>query len=236
MTLHQVGQTLHGTPGLLVCFIESGVRNEMQHAKVIEWVEIQAPRHEIFDLIINIERRLQLSPLWGLASLEARHGDYPNVGGGYLLRFAKQPDQEQQTVYETVVTTYQPHQKFAYCLDVDQKTSVTWTLQEVRAGTRLTYCEEFIIDDTNTGEMETFIHAVREIVHQFLSNIRRYAELRESRSRRLIKWLVDRLYINLRPDQRKTLTAVLALQIVSIFTFIAVALGFGLVSLLQQLF
>jgi uncharacterized protein YndB with AHSA1/START domain len=208
----------------------------MAYTKVIEWIDIQAPRQEVFGLITDIERRLQLSPLWGLASLEARCGDYPNVGSGYLVRLASDPDPEQQPLHETVITEYQPYQKFAYCLDVDQQTSVTWTLQEIRAGTRLTYCEEFIVDETNASQAQEFTRSVREIVRQMLSNIQRYAELRESSLKRLARWLVDHFYLHLRPDQRKTLTAVLFLQIVGIFTFITAAIGFGLVSLLQKLF
>jgi hypothetical protein len=205
----------------------------MAYAKVIEWVDIQAPRQEIFSLITDIERRLQLSPLWGLARLEARHGDYPNEGSSYFIRLASVADPTNHPVQETVITTYQPPGKFAYCLDVDQQTSVVWSLQDVRAGTRLTYCEEFLVDDVDTQE---FTQSVRQIIQQMLANIRRYAELRQSKPRRLAKWLVDRFYLHLRPDQRQTLTTALFLQAVTLFTFLAAVIGFGLISLLQLLF
>ncbi len=205
----------------------------MTYTKVIEWIDIQAPREEVFTLVTDIERRMQLSPLWGLASLEARFGDYPKVGSGYLVRLSNLPNSAEQPLYETVITAYQPHYKFAYCLDVDQQTSVVWTLQNIRSGTRLTYSEEFLISET---DVEEFAQSVREIVCQMLANIQRYAELRESKLKRLAKWLVDRFYLHLRPDQRKTLTTALFLQAVAIFTFVAAVIGFGLISLLQTLF
>jgi carbon monoxide dehydrogenase subunit G len=55
----------------------------MIYQKVTEYIDIQAPRQEVFSLITHLERRLQLSPLWGVASVEAKNGNYPQVGSSY---------------------------------------------------------------------------------------------------------------------------------------------------------
>jgi len=196
----------------------------MIYQKVIEYVDVQAPRQEVFSLITHIERRLQLSPLWGVASVEAKNGDYPQVGSSYKVRLTE----GEQPPYETVITAYEPYQKFAYCLDVDRQTSVTWTLQEIKMGTRLTYEEEFLVDE---HAEQDFTQSVREVVHNWLANIQRYAELRQSHTKRLARWLVDRFYLGLRPDQRRVIVMIVFMQIVAAIAFVMAALGMGLVSL-----
>jgi uncharacterized protein YndB with AHSA1/START domain len=196
----------------------------MIYQKVVEYVDIQAPRQEVFSLITHIERRLQLSPLWGVASLEAKNGNYPQVGSTYRVRLVE----GEQPPYETIVTAYEPYQKFAYCLDVDRQTSVTWTLQEIKMGTRLTYEEMFLVDEEAEQD---FIKSVRGVVHNWLANIQRYAELRQSKAKRLARWLVDHLYLGLRPDQRRVILTILFMQAVAAIAFIMAALGMGLVSL-----
>ena len=196
----------------------------MIYQKVIEFVDVQAPRQEVFSLITHIERRLQLSPLWGVASVEAKNGEYPQVGSSYKVRLTE----GEHPPYETVITTYEPYHKFAYCLDVDRQTSVTWTLQEIKMGTRLTYEEEFLIDE---GSEQDFAQSVRGVVHSWLANIQRYAELRQSRIKRLARWFVDRFYLGLRPDQRRVIVMILFMQAIAAITFIMAALGFGLISL-----
>jgi hypothetical protein len=178
----------------------------------------------VFSLITHIERRLQLSPMWGVASLEAKNGDYPQVGSSYKVRMTG----GEQPPYETVVTAYEPYQKFSYCLDVDRQTTVSWTLQEIKMGTRLTYEEEFLVDEKSEQDLT---QKVREVVHNWLENIQRYAELRQSKSKLLARWLVDRFYLGLRPDQRRVILTILFMQFVAAIAFIMAALGMGLVSL-----
>lgn len=196
----------------------------MIYQKVTEFIDIQAPRQEVFSLITHLERRMQLSPLWGIASVEAKNGAYPEVGSSYQVRLA----QGEQPPYATVVTEYEPYRKFAYCLDVDRQTSVTWTLQEIKLGTRLTYQEEFLVDDETEQD---FTQSVRDIVRSWLMNIQRYSELRQSKSKRLARWLVDRFYLGLRPDQRRVIVTILFMQAVAAIAFIMAVLGMGLVSL-----
>jgi uncharacterized protein YndB with AHSA1/START domain len=196
----------------------------MIYQKVTEFIDIQAPRQEVFSLITHIERRLQLSPLWGIASLEAKNGTYPEVGSSYQVRLAE----GEQPPYTTVVTDYEPYRKFAYCLDVDRQTSVTWILQEITLGTRLTYQEEFLVDEETEQD---FTQSVRGIVHTWLANIQRYSELRQSKSKLLARWFVDKFYLGLRPDQRRVILTILFMQAVAAIAFIMAVLGMGLVSL-----
>jgi len=197
----------------------------MSSTRVTEWIDIQAPRAEIFELVTNLERRMQLSPLWGTVKIIEKCGNYPAIGSRYMVQLIA----GQQPEYETIITANQPPAKFSYCLDVDLQTSVTWMLAETQRGTRLTYSEEFHVPE---GQENHFSQEVRKVVQEWMQNIRRYAELRGTRARRLLRWTLDHFYLNQRPDQRKTIAAIVFLHITGAIGFIMAALAMGVASLL----
>jgi uncharacterized protein YndB with AHSA1/START domain len=197
----------------------------MQNVKITEWVDIQAPRDEVFDLVVDIEKRMQLSPLWGLTKIENPSHDYPNKGSSYDIEI---PEAE-GSCFETIVTQFEPRRKLAYQSLLENKVTVTWNLQEVQGGTRLVYVEEFLSDES---ESEDLRESVRKIVKDWLKNIRRYAELRGVWTKCWLRKLIDRFYLNQQPAQRKTITTILFMQAVSTITFIMAALAAGLASLL----
>jgi uncharacterized protein YndB with AHSA1/START domain len=225
--------------------------------RVTEFIDIEAPQAEVFELLLNVERRMQLSPLWGMVKIVQQCGDFPAVGSGYLARLVEGDHPE----YETVITEYEPPRRLAYCLDIDLQTTVAWTVQATPRGARLTYEESFqapivhkaeadpaqadpaqadpaqtepasdeAVEETPT--QEEFTQSVRKVIHEWLANIKRYAELRQTRTRRLIKWALDRYYLHLRPDQRQVIAIVLFMQITGMIAFTMAAIGLGLASLL----
>jgi hypothetical protein len=198
----------------------------MSKAKIIEWVDIKAPLREVFELVINLERRMQLSPLWGIAQIQRIAPEYPQPGSCYAVRVSG--DQEIQ--YETAITAYEPPHKFCYALDVRRKSCVTWTFQEVAQGTRVIYLEEFLLDD---DESDDFDEKVRQVVKKWLENIKRYAELGDRWLERLIKWVLDRFFLKLRQEQRRTVLIVLFLHITGLITFIFAAVAIGIAYSLQ---
>lgn len=214
----------------------------MEPTKVLEWVDIKAPRAEVFELITNIERRMQLSPLWGSVRVEARPEDYPQVGSAYLVRHKLAADENGSSgellagqaaaethPYQTVVTEYEPPRKFAYCLDVDRQTTVAWTLQEIQQGTRLSYQEEYLVDP---ADAEAFNESVRKIIKSWLNNIRHYSELRETRFKRFVRWVLDKYFLKLRQEQRTVVALILFMHFTGIIAFVMAAFGMGLFSLL----
>lgn len=196
----------------------------MNYIKVLEWVDIRAPREEIFKIITDVNRRLQLSPLWGRTTVEAKEGQRLEEGYVYLVRHAG----DDGPAVESVITAYDPPRKLSYCLDVDQQTSVTWNLQEVAKGTRLTYSEEFLV---NPETAEEFTQEVRKMIKSWLINIRNYGELRDSRLRRFVRWALDRYFLKLRPEQRSVVAIILFMHITGFIAFIMSALAIGLASL-----
>ncbi len=117
---------------------------------------------------------------------------------------------------------------FAYCLDVERKTQVRWQLQSLRNGTRLIYEEQFLelAEDT-----EEFVTKVRQVVHEWLNNIKRFEELRGTRWNRLKRWLYERYYLKMKPDQRRTVQLILYMQVVGFISFVMAALALGIASL-----
>lgn len=200
----------------------------METAKVIEWVDIRAPRQEVFDLVVlDVERRMQLSPLWGVARLEAKSADFPAVGSTCRFAFVD----GSQPSYEAQVIDYQPLTKLAYRLDIDRQTVVSWTFQQVKAGTRILYCEEFLLQEEEGDE---FVQSIREVVRQWLQNIRRYAELHERWWKRILKMLLDRFYLRLRPEQRRAVATVLFIHVVGFIAFLMAVIALGFASLLPD--
>ena len=162
--------------------------------KVTNLIDIEAPCREVFDTVVNIERRMQLSPLWGLSRLLEVEDNYPEPGSSYRVQVltdapfgiaqgtlnasqsalsglfqilslkliqseASQPAvnlPEQQLIDGEIearaelsakqkyfVDEYQPPNLFAYHLDDDCKTFVTWRFQSIPFGTRINYEEVF---------------------------------------------------------------------------------------------
>jgi hypothetical protein len=167
---------------------------------------------------------LQLSPLWGVAEIEDISPDFPQVGSRYHVKLV-----EAEQEYDTIVTALVPQQKFAYRLTTKRQVQSTWTVQNTDKGTRLIYLEEFLVDDA--GE-EEFVQSVRQVVQEWLSNIKRYAELRGDWFKRLARWVADRYILRLKIEQRRVIILLLAWQVITLLAFVALGLGFAVVKLL----
>lgn len=192
----------------------------METAKVIGWVDIQAPLQEVYGIILNNERRMQLNPLWGATTLEQVDDNYPEIDSSLEVKLVGPP----HTTYRSTVIGLVPHRKFSYRLTVDRQTYVTWNFQRVKAGTRLTYEEEFMV---NPEEKDEFCKSVHEVIQKWLENIKRYAELREGRSHRLAKWFLNRYYLQMDPEQRKTVQLILFMHGVGMIASVMAIIAWG---------
>jgi hypothetical protein len=248
--------------------------------RVTNLIDIKAPCQEVFNTVVDVERRMQLSPLWGLSRILEIAPDFPNPGSSYrvqvlsgapyglaygtlnatqsaltgLAQFLSlklgqnqvdqaMPDVPQQsaisndvksnlelpTEQEYIVEDYQPPHTFSYHLDNDCKTIVTWRFQSIPLGTRVNYEEVFCAE--NTGD-ENFVPTVRRVISEWLNNIKRYSELRGGRGRLLVKWFLDRVYLKLRPDQRRVVLILLFMQAIGLATFVIAVIGWGIARLL----
>lgn len=246
-------------------------------------IDIEAPWDEVFNTVVDIEKRMQLSPLWGLNQLLEVSSNFPNPGSSYRVRVltdkpfglaqgtlnASQsalagftqalflmlgqtnsgqtrqtmPSPPKQTTttngqrpgisapieQEYFVEEYQPPHRFCYHLDDDCKTVVTWRFHSIPLGTRINYEEVFC--DEMAGD-EDYMSTVRYVIQEWLSNIKRYSELRGSQRRRIVKWFLDRFYLRLRPDQRRVVLLMLFMQAVGLATFVIALIGWGVAKLL----
>jgi len=251
--------------------------------KVMKLIDIKAPCQDVFDTVINTERRMQLSPLWGLSELEEITPDFPEPGSSYRVRVltdvpfgisqgtlnasqsavaglaqvlslkmghssTRQEQHTEMSIPEQplagadlegkaelpseqnyFVAEYQPPHKFSYYLDDDCKTVVTWRFQSIPFGTRINY-EEVFCDENMGGD--DFISTVRHVISEWLTNIKRYSELRDRPGRKFVKWFLDRFYLRMRPDQRRVVLIMLFMQVVGISTFMIALIGWGVANLL----
>jgi len=198
----------------------------MRTIRVTEWIDIRAPRADVFDLIVNIKRRMQLSPLWGIANIKNLSHNYPQAGSRYDVEIQG----EQDIQFETIITDFTPEKKLAYKSLIENNATVTWNFQDVKQGTRVIYTEEFLVEDQDDDEAR---QSVQKIVKEWLTNMRRYAELRDTWAKQIAKKLIDRFYIDQTPPQRKTITTILFMQSIGTITFIMAALALGFANLLK---
>ena len=250
--------------------------------KVTKLIDIKAPCQEVFDTVVNIEKRMQLSPLWGLSRLLDVAPKYPEPGSSYRVRVltdapfgisqgtlnasqsalsglaqalflrmghtdSDHTSQDELSKSEELVADskqkiktaipveqayfieeYQQPYKFSYYLDDDCKTVVTWMFQSIPFGTRINYEEVFC--DENVGS-EEFVSTVRYVISEWLTNIKRYSELRGGQGRKFVKWFLDRFYLKLRPDQRRVVQMILFMQAIWLGTFVIAVIGWGIASL-----
>lgn len=198
----------------------------MRSARVVESVDINAPCDEVFEVVANCDRRLQLSPLWGETEVEVITADFPREGSSYHVKSLVEGHKAE---YETIVSDYVANQKFAYRSTAECQSHSSWTLQDTARGTRLIYDKEFLVDE---DEAEKSVQTTRETVREWLENIRRYAELRDGRGRRFVRWLADRYFLRMSMEQRRAILAVIVLQGLSCVSFVALGLGLAVASLL----
>lgn len=213
-----------------------------------EQIEIHAPAEEVFAILTDPEKHLQLGPNWGHARLERVSDDYPQSGSSYQLI----PVREGELPYSTFVMELDWLREIAFRIEDDSQSTATWKIEAQADAVRLNYQAEFQLDAKpeeayTTGEEsgdalqsilnrpESFEHQVevarREAV-EWLTSIKRYAELRETRLRLWLRWLMDRFILRLRSDQRRIILALIAMQLITFLTFVAAVVGIGLVSLI----
>ena len=147
-----------------------------------------------------------------------------------LANSEKAVKSELPTEQKYFIEEFQPPNIFAYHLDDDCKTFVTWRFQSIPFGTRINY-EEVFCDESMVGE--EFIPTVRHVISEWMTNIKRYSELRDGRGRKLVKWFLDRFYLKMRPDQRRVVLIMLFMQAVGLATFTIAVIGWGIVSLIS---
>lgn len=198
--------------------------DEDSKQKVTEWVDVAVPRKQVFDLILDLEKRMQLSPLWGVAEISKLSSDYPNPGSRYHVQVVK----GKQIEYDTQITELQPLRKLSYQLLVERNSHITWNIQDSALGTRILYEETFNVQD----EDQVLAESVRKVIKEWLQNIKRYLELPQSRTGRLVRWFMDRYYLKLRQDQRRAVQAILFMQAIGLISFVMAAIALGIAGLL----
>lgn len=196
----------------------------MTTVKVVEYVDIRAPREEVYATVLHPERRAQLSPLWGVVQIEAVSPNYPAVGSGWRARMQPAPHAPAPDGPTVVVTTHTPGRRFGYRTAAGGEPLTQWAFLDIPTGARLIYEEEFSVEEAHAQEMAG---QVRQVVRAWLGNIKRYSELRRTPFDRLLRWLADRFYLRLRPDQRSLIATILVLHAIGGIASVMAIIAFG---------
>ena len=191
---------------------------------IIESVEIHAPQSEVFALITDRARCVQLHPDWGKETLQEVSPDYPHAGS--FFRFV--PSEQPEGAYNTYVTEYLPDEKFSWQIEGVQPEILSWSCQALPSGTKLAYEKTCPVDE---GDASDWAQRESSLAREWLAGLKNYAELRDGRLRLGMKWIMDRYLLKLRADQRRVILMLIVLQLVMFITFLAAAAGMGIVSL-----
>lgn len=193
--------------------------------KVVEWVDIKAPKTEVFQVILDLKRRIQLSPLWGTIELEYVSDEFPREGSVFRTKVVS----GSRKLLESRVIKYVEGVRLCYQTKADATSQITWTVQDCAAGTRLIYEEAFEAEDERREEV---YQTVREAVKKWLNNIQRYSELHTTWFRRFIKWFIDRYFLRLKVEQRNVIAALVIMKAVGIIAFLMAVIAYGIASLI----
>lgn len=213
-----------------------------------EAIEIQAPAEEVFAILADPLKHLQLGPAWGQARLDQVSDDYPQPGSTFQLT----PAEQDGPAYLTTVIALEPNRRIALQAANEAGYRASWEIEDLDGAVRLSYQADFslqveaqpaetptpdetgalvpALDQPETPQRKAEI-ARREAV-EWLTSIKRYAELRETRLRLWLRRMMDRYILRLRSDQRRIILALLAMQLITCLTFIAAVVGIGLASLI----
>lgn len=191
---------------------------------IIETIEINAPQSEVFALITDRARCVQLHPDWGKETIQEVSPDYPHTGSF----FRSVPSELPEAAYNTYVTDYLPNEIFFWQIEGTQPGTLSWSCQDLPSGTKLAYEKTCLVGE---GDASDWTQREGFLAREWLAGLKNYAELRDGRLRLGMKWVMDRYLLKLRADQRRVILMLIVLQLVMFITFLAAAAGMGIVSL-----
>jgi hypothetical protein len=195
-------------------------------ALISKQVDISAPADQVFALISDPQRLMQLRSDWGIQHPENIGENYPDPDSIFWLR----PITEEQVPICVTVMEMLPDQKLALEFDRGAISRLIWTLHASEGGCQL-QIEEMLESDS-----AQVIRQEEEQVQSWLDNIKNFSGLGRSGWQGALRWILERYVLKLRAEQRRIIMMLLALQVITMLTFIAALLGIGLVSLIVSWF
>lgn len=195
--------------------------------EIRESVEISAPPGRVFSLLMDVEKRTRLNPIWDSVEIHRLNPKKDGLDryrirgrhGGRVVEYVtewREVEKDKKLVYESVE---------------GPRFKVIQTLRTTPLGTRLTHTERFM-GDKKLADKEVIM--ARKILRSWLFSIKSYLELERSLVTRLWKRFYDRFLLKASPRERQAAQLILliegALLVVALITLTA----FKLVSLLTK--
>ncbi len=188
--------------------------------------EISAPAEQVFVVLADPLRLMQLRSDWGEWALENIARSYPDPGSTYWLRSIKE---EASSICGRVLEM-QPNKKLVLEFSSGATSRTEWVLLPTRAGCLL------LLEMQLDANSEQAMRGEEERAQSWLGAIKRYCELGHSGWEGALRWILDRHVLKLRAEQRRIIFLLLALQLITLLSFVAALLGIGLVSLVVSWF
>lgn len=188
--------------------------------------EIPASAEQVFAVLVDPLRLMQLRSDWGELLPENIAENYPELGSTFWLRSSTK---DEPSICVQVLEVL-PNQKLVLGLDGGVASRISWELLPAKAGCLL------VLDARLEANNELDVHKEEQQAQAWLDNIKNFSALRRSGWQEALRWVLERHVLKLRAEQRRIIMMLLALQLITFLTFVAALLGIGLVSLVVSWF
>jgi uncharacterized protein YndB with AHSA1/START domain len=195
-------------------------------AVIHKQVDISATADQVFAALADPLRLMQLRSDWGELVLENVAENYPELGSTFRLR----PNAGGSPYICVRVQEVLPDRKLVLGFDGGIMSRISWTLLPEQAGCGLAFEAHLQADSEQAVRQE------QELAQSWLDNIKNFTALGRSGWQGALRWILERHVLKLRAEQRRVLMMLLALQLITLLTFVAALLGIGLVSLIVSWF
>jgi uncharacterized protein YndB with AHSA1/START domain len=195
--------------------------------EISESVEILAPPGRVFSLLMDVEKRTHLNPVWEsvevyrLNTEEGEGARYRIKGrhGGRVVEYVtewREVERDRRLVYESIE---------------GPRFRVEQTLRMTPVGTRLTHVERFQ-EERELADQE--IQSARKLLRSWLLSMKSYLELERSFATRLWRRFFDRFLLRASPRERQAAQFVLLIEGALLLVALITLTAFKVVSLLSK--
>src|SRR5512143_3611094 len=112
----------------------------MPEITVTESIDIRAPRAEVWDIVGNLDKRMRLSPLWDVVSIESLTAGPYGLGSRFRIHTRRN---DVDILHETEVVEFVPGSRATHQLAGEPGTRTTWSILDCAVGTRVMYEDTF---------------------------------------------------------------------------------------------
>lgn len=173
-------------------------------------VDIRAPRGKVYSFLLDYEKWMKYNPSWD--RLSVRKVTKGPVKEKTQYKVVIKPEGGEEETYISTVAELDGDRKI--CYEHSNARSTLFSLEDSKAGTRLTVTESF-------DASSSIDPAVLEMdLKHWLGGVKHYCELKKTPLARVSKLFIDKIMLRINPYQRRIAVLVIIIQLLLITTIV----------------